>query len=572
MNKKKINKLLKEQEASTSILDDEANDDVFEVSIDETGDEANGDETDIKTSARVSDEDSEELDKELDQSIEVIEGIDEEGNVKNPVEANLKPGDEVSIVGSEGLERKEVAVDNDTGELRTVESDSDSEKVSDEDSLTDEDLEIIQIVDDDDEEIDDEEIIGEDVYSDLDQSDEYKTKKYDDMESKYFDKDDTIDENLYSDFSQTNNYNYEEEERSEDKIIGENLYSDFSQTNNYNYEEDESGDSEEILEIIEIGDDDSEEIPLIDDEMTNLNDDESLIEEEITNLNDDDESLTEEEIEILDDDESLAEEETTNLNNDDDDDYDYDLIEEDLNITYRDEERDGDEERDEDGDEKSPEELEAAGFGDLVPEEEGQAEDTGEELEMEDDNETDEEAEQSSEKTLEEPEGVEMPEDDVNDLVTDLLDGDDELEYISSLNSKDINIESTSKEELKLLKENIKQLELDKHVLLKVNGVLNLMPEVNSETKNRLAESFEKCKTKRQVDGLYTKIVTAFKESKRPSLNSLIIEENKGYNSFAPTEKDSAVLTENIGKTVLTEEQKRKNMLMGLGNEEEYYK
>jgi len=515
MNKKKINKLLKEQEVSASILDSETNDDVFEVSVEETDEddsayvstEQTDDETDIEVSLDKDDE-------EINQSIEVIEGIDEEGNIENPVEVNLKPGDEVSIVGDEGLEEKEVVVDNNTGDLKAV--DSNEEEIiedEDEDGLTDDDLEIIQIIDD--------------------------------MESKYFDKDDTIDENMYSDFSQTNNYNYEEEECDKDKIIDENMYSDFSQTNNYNYEsEEEDDDLEEFLEIIEMGEDEGDEIPVIEDEIISPEDEEDVIGEEIEIIEDEDEEI----------------------------------IEEDLNITYKDT---GDDEDDEESEEKSPEELEAAGFGDLVPEEENEEEEDldqpSDDLEMEDGSETEEDLDQSDEKVSEEPEGTEIPEDDVNDLVADLLDGDEELEYISSLNSKDINIESvktesTNKEELKLLKENIKQLELDKHVLLKVNGILNLMPEINNETKNRLAESFEKCKTKRQVDGLYTKIVTTFKESKRPSLNSLIIEENKGYSSFAPAEEDSSILTENTGRTVLTEEQKRKNMLMGLGNEEEYYK
>lgn len=125
-----------------------------------------------------------------------------------------------------------------------------------------------------------------------------------------------------------------------------------------------------------------------------------------------------------------------------------------------------------------------------------------------------------------------------------------------------------------------KKLRLENYKLLKVNGLLTLLPELEQKTRVQLVEKFDRCKNPSQISDLYTKITSVVKESRKPSLNQIV--ERKGDIKYFSRERDhdTQLLKEKVqslqkeDRIVLSEAQIRKNTLMGIESENEdgYFK
>ena len=124
------------------------------------------------------------------------------------------------------------------------------------------------------------------------------------------------------------------------------------------------------------------------------------------------------------------------------------------------------------------------------------------------------------------------------------------------------------------LQEEVNKLKLENYKLLKVNGLLTLLPELKIDTREQLVEKFSKCTSSKEVLNLYKKVVGLVKEERKPSLNKLILEsksEPKTLDSISNTDEKRR-LTESTNSSELSSEQKRKNSLMGLpGFTDNYY-
>jgi len=474
----------------------------------------------------------------LNSPIEVIDGV-EDGNIENPVTVNLKPGDIITVIDNEGSKKGVVQVAENSGDLNVAIEDE-------EESLDQDDLDIIDIIDSEDEE----ESLDQDDLNIIDSEDEDEEQEEslesEDLQNKIEEIKTSIDnlqeeiENIELQISDN-----EEIENIEDSEIELDL------------EDEEESLDQDDLDIIDIIDSDDEEdnlnaaIDEVESETEEINesdisDDDDLI--DISDINNNDEIELTEDINISydDDKETIEDIETLDQNSLDTNDLEIeDLEPEDEEVGL------------------SPEELDAAGLGDLNP----TLSDTSEEITDTNMLNTELEDEVSDETLSDVDEGEAIKkQEDVDELVVSLLD-DEELEYISdSPNDEiDLKLESVSKKE-KMLQESVKKLELENYKLLKVNGILNLLPDLSLETKQTLAESFDKCSTTTQVKNLYSKVVSTVKEHKKPKLNTLIIESNKGYNTIGIPMKD------NFDDNILTEDQKRKNYLMGINeNEEDYF-
>jgi len=123
-----------------------------------------------------------------------------------------------------------------------------------------------------------------------------------------------------------------------------------------------------------------------------------------------------------------------------------------------------------------------------------------------------------------------------------------------------------------------KKLRFENYKLLKLNGLLTLLPELEQTTREQLVEKFDKCSSDTQVISLYKKISTAVKESRKPNLNQLVTNNKKDVKYFTEGRAhDEQLLKEKVdatqnGNQDITPEQLRKNNLMGIrGAEEAYY-
>lgn len=131
-------------------------------------------------------------------------------------------------------------------------------------------------------------------------------------------------------------------------------------------------------------------------------------------------------------------------------------------------------------------------------------------------------------------------------------------------------------EDLVRVQDEVKKLRLENYKLLKVNGLLTLLPELEQSTRETLCEKFDRCKTDVEVTALYKKVSSIVKESRKPSLNQLVTNKQSGVQYFKENkEHDIKSLKETVDKTQNEEisvDQRRKNHLMGLDKEEGYYK
>lgn len=122
------------------------------------------------------------------------------------------------------------------------------------------------------------------------------------------------------------------------------------------------------------------------------------------------------------------------------------------------------------------------------------------------------------------------------------------------------------------LKEAIKQLQVENYKLTKANGVLAAVGDrLTKETRKKVTESFSKCKSEKEVNTIYEKVVAAVRKNNaaRPSLNEAV----QGRKTVVKTVvKESEAAPQQKVKTQLTEATKRKMMLMGIeGFDSQYY-
>ena len=110
----------------------------------------------------------------------------------------------------------------------------------------------------------------------------------------------------------------------------------------------------------------------------------------------------------------------------------------------------------------------------------------------------------------------------------------------------------------------MESLKLDNYKLIKANGLLSVAGETLSrDARTQISESFDKCKSIEQVNKFYNKITEKIKNAQRPSLNQTVGSKKTKIN----------VIKESAGnkKEILSQEQMRKNMLMGLNTNEDVY-
>ena len=125
------------------------------------------------------------------------------------------------------------------------------------------------------------------------------------------------------------------------------------------------------------------------------------------------------------------------------------------------------------------------------------------------------------------------------------------------------------------LEDDNKKLRFENYKLLKLNGLITLLPELNQSTREQLVEKFDKLANAEQVQVLYKKIVGVVKESRKPSLNQLVTEKRNDVQYFSEGKRhDQHALIEKVQSKAseVDSEQARKNYLMGIpGNDDSYY-
>ena len=131
------------------------------------------------------------------------------------------------------------------------------------------------------------------------------------------------------------------------------------------------------------------------------------------------------------------------------------------------------------------------------------------------------------------------------------------------------------------LQDDNKRLQFENYKLLKVNGLLTLLPELQQNTRTQLVEKFERCSNDSQVVALYKKVIGVVKESRKPSLNEIVQGQTKPIKYFTESKAhDQSTLKEMVDRTqnrpeeneAVNKEQARINNLMGLpGSEDSYF-
>ena len=470
MNKDKINKLL--EESQTSLIDTEK--DIEDVDV-----ESNID------SIEVADIDPAGLPSEED----VVDDVNADVENTEEIDPVLNVGDIVSVVDAEETKTGVLTLDPETGVFNIVlapventednmESEMGSDLDSEEDGLSDDDMDIINIISDDEEDLEEvEEVSIEDIQNDIE-----------DIE---IDLEDVVE------------------------------------------------DLETVLDTVDTDIIDSEEDIVDTDDVTDVEDEEIL----------------DEDINVYDNEENVEDVEST----DDVIDSEEDIVDTDSvdDVENTDDELDID---------KATE----AGLGDLTID---NSEDSSSEV-------SDQELVSSIGDDSEEAEDIDdvdysnslEKKDDVNSLVIDLLKDDEDYDRFSESTNDELDLKEsiiTKKaegKEIKKLQESVKKLQLENYKLLKINGILNLMPELTEKTKQNLAESFDKCSSIEKTKDLYKKVISTAKEYKKPKLNSLIIESNRGNSTFVASKFDDD------NDQAMTADQKRINFLMGMKDlDDEYY-
>lgn len=114
------------------------------------------------------------------------------------------------------------------------------------------------------------------------------------------------------------------------------------------------------------------------------------------------------------------------------------------------------------------------------------------------------------------------------------------------------------------LEEENKKLKLENYKATKVNHVLTLLPELSQKTREALVTRFSEAKDYNAVRKLYTDVQTMIKESKRPSLNEAVSKVSKSVKHIVSESTN--------GATAESDEQARKNFLMGIeGYDDQYF-
>ena len=83
-----------------------------------------------------------------------------------------------------------------------------------------------------------------------------------------------------------------------------------------------------------------------------------------------------------------------------------------------------------------------------------------------------------------------------------------------------------------ILQQDNEKLKFENYKLLKVNGLLTLGHELSPEVKVQLVEKFDKCTSSKQVFELYKKVTNVIKESRKPSLNTIITSKGSGMKTL----------------------------------------
>jgi D-Tyr-tRNAtyr deacylase len=111
------------------------------------------------------------------------------------------------------------------------------------------------------------------------------------------------------------------------------------------------------------------------------------------------------------------------------------------------------------------------------------------------------------------------------------------------------------------LKEANDRLKFENDKLARVNGILQAVGEkLSKDTRKKISEKFEGCKTPKEAKELYEKVVKVIKEKNKAPLNQTVKAANK---TQVKSLKESAAAP----KQQLTEAQIRRNHLMGLTDE-----
>lgn len=113
------------------------------------------------------------------------------------------------------------------------------------------------------------------------------------------------------------------------------------------------------------------------------------------------------------------------------------------------------------------------------------------------------------------------------------------------------------------MQKEVAKLKLENYKLIKTNGLLSVAGDMlNADTRNKISEGFDKCDSVEQVNKFYGKITEKLKSAARPSLNEAVTSRKTKIN----------VLKEAVEqKEVVSMEQQRKNMLMGLPTNDDVY-
>ena len=121
------------------------------------------------------------------------------------------------------------------------------------------------------------------------------------------------------------------------------------------------------------------------------------------------------------------------------------------------------------------------------------------------------------------------------------------------------------------LQEALTKLKIENKKLSKVNGIFGAVGDkLTKATRKKISESFDKCKTDKDVDTLYRQVVKVITEKKQPTLNEAV----QNRRSASAVKTVATKLNENAkpAKENLSAEQRRMNMLMGIpGNDDSYF-
>lgn len=110
-------------------------------------------------------------------------------------------------------------------------------------------------------------------------------------------------------------------------------------------------------------------------------------------------------------------------------------------------------------------------------------------------------------------------------------------------------------------KEQINKLKLENYKLMKVNGLLSTSGELlSADVRTKISEGFEKCKDLAQVNKFYSQITEKIKTINRPSLNESV---NNGKRKIMTINEST--------EEKLSNDQMRKNMLMGIKTSKDMY-